>query len=118
MNWWWVDLVDWTFVSRASILVIRVAILASATMDDSIGALLLKLQIVNSLVFPRLAPIVGFSQLNSHINPNPVSHPSTRSLPDTWFLKKFSFDNLSYRREFGTDAISPHHSEGTELEDL
>ena len=36
MNWWSVDLVDigWLFCSRASIL-IRVAILASAAMDDS-----------------------------------------------------------------------------------
>ena len=37
MNWWWVDLVDiaGSFVSRASILLIRVALLAFAAMDDS-----------------------------------------------------------------------------------
>ena len=37
MNWWWVDLVELagSLVSRASILLIRVAILASAAMDDS-----------------------------------------------------------------------------------
>ena len=38
--------------------------------------------------------------------------------PDTWFLKGFSFDNLSHRRESDTDAISLHHEEGTELGDL
>ena len=37
MNWWWVDLVTSasSFVSRASILLIRVAILSSAVMEDS-----------------------------------------------------------------------------------
>ena len=37
MNWWSVDLVDigGSFVSKASILLIRVAILASAVMNDS-----------------------------------------------------------------------------------
>ena len=73
---------------------------------------------MNSLIFPRLAPIVGFSQLNPQINLNPGSHPSVRTLPDTWSLKGFSLDNLSHRRESGTDAISPHHDEGTELGDL
>ena len=73
---------------------------------------------MNSLVFLRLAPIAGFSQLNLQINPNPDSHPSARTLPDTWFLKRFSSDNLDHHRESGTDAISPHHDEGTELGDL
>ena len=37
MNWWWVDLVNIAgfLISRASILLIRVAILASVAMDDS-----------------------------------------------------------------------------------
>ena len=73
---------------------------------------------MNSLVFSRLAPIAGFSQLNPQINPNPDSHPFARTLPDTWFLIGFLSDNLNHRRESGTDAISSHHDEGTELGDL
>ena len=59
-----------------------------------------------------------FFQLNPQINPNPGSHPFARTLPDTWFLEGLSFDNLIYHRESGTDAISPHHDEGTKLGDL
>ena len=83
-----------------------------------IEALLLKLWTVNSLVFLRLAPIAGFSQLNPQINLNPDSHPFARTLLDTWSLKEFSSDSLDYRRESGTDTISPRHDEGTELGDL
>ena len=73
---------------------------------------------VNSLIFSRLAPIAGFSQLNPQTNFNPVFHPFIRTLPDTWFLTGFLFDNLHHHRESGTDIISPHHDEGTELGDL
>jgi len=73
-----------------------------------IGALLLKLWTVNSLVFLRLAPITGFSQLNPQINPNPNSHSFARTLLDTWFLIGFSFDNLNHHTKSDTDAISPH----------
>ena len=83
-----------------------------------IGALLLKLWTVNSLIFLRLAPIAGFSQLNPHTNPSPDFHPFTRTLHDIWFLTGFLFDNPNHHRESGTDAISLHHDERTELGDL
>ena len=70
---------------------------------------------MNSFIFLRLAPIAGFSQLNSQINSNPDSHLFARTLPDTWFLTGFSSDNLNYRRESDTDAISLYRDEGTEL---
>jgi len=98
-----------SFISRASILLIRVAILASVAMDDSKDrSPPFEVWTVNSLVFLRLAPIAGFSQLNPQTNPNPDFHPFARTLPDTWFLTGFSFDNPNYHRESGTDAISPH----------
>ena len=71
-----------SFISRASILLIRVAILASAAMDDSKDR------------SPPLESIdcefLDFSktgshckaQLNPQINPNPGSHPFVRTLPD------------------------------------
>ena len=70
---------------------------------------------------------LGLSEAGSHCrvfsakssnNPNPDSHPFARTLPDTWFLTGFSFDNLNHRRESGTAAISPHHDVSTELGDL
>jgi len=82
------------------------------------GALLLKLWTVNSLIFLRLAPIAGFSQLNPQTNLNPDFHPFARTLPDTWYLTGFSFDNPNHHRESGTYAISLHRDEGTELGDL
>ena len=108
-----------SFISRASILLIRVVILASAVMGDSrdrsppLEAIDCKF-----LGFFEAGSHCRFSQLNPQINPNPGSHPSARTLPDTWSLKGFSFDNLSYRRESDTDAISPQYDEGTELGDL
>ena len=108
-----------SFVSRAFILLIRVAILASAVMDD-FRDMSPPLEAIDYefLGFSEAAPIAGFSQLNPQINPNPDSHPSARTLPDTWSLKGFSLDSLDHHREFGTDTISPHHDEGTELGDL
>ena len=76
---------------------------------------------MNSLIFLRLTPIVGFSQLDPQTNFNPDFYPFARSLPDTWFLTGSSSDNLNHRREFDTDdtdAISPHHDDGIELGDL
>ena len=46
------------------------------------------------------------------------SHPFARTLPDTWFLVGSLSDILDHRRESGTDAISLHHDEGTELGDF
>ena len=106
-------------VSRASILLIRVTILASAVMDDSRD------------MSPPLEGIdcefLDFSEAGSHCRvfsskssnkSQPYAHPFEGILPDTWFLTGFSFDNLNHRRESDTDAISPHHDEGTELGDL
>ena len=119
MNWWWVDLVDigGSFVSRASILLIRVTILASVGMDDSRD---------RSPPFKAIdCEFLSFSEAGSHrrvfsLNPqiklNPDSHPFARTLPDTWFLTVFLSDSLDHRRESGTDAISPRHDEGTELD--
>ena len=76
-----------------------------------IGALLLKLWTVNSLIFSRLAPIAGFSQLD----PQADSHPFARTLPDTWFLTGFLFDSPNHHIDSGTDVISLHCDEGTEL---
>jgi len=96
-----------------------VAILVFVVMDDSKDrSLLLKLWTVNSLIFLRLAPIAGFSQLNPQTNPNSDFHPFAKTLPDTWFLIEFLFDNPNHHRESGTDAISLHRDEGTDLGDL
>ena len=105
-----------SFISRASILLIRVAILASVAMDD-FRDMSPPLEAIDYefLGFFRLAPIAGFSQLNPQINPNPDSHPFVRTLLNIWFLTGFSSDNLTHHRESGTDSISPHHDEGTEL---
>ena len=73
---------------------------------------------MNSLASQRLAPIGGFSQLDLQINSNPDFHPFARIPHDTWILIRFSFDNPNHHRESGTDAISLHHDEGTELRDL
>ena len=72
-----------SFFSRASILLIKVVILASVAMDARDRSLPLEAIVVNSLVFSRLALIAGFSQLNPQINPNPDSHLFARTLPNT-----------------------------------
>ena len=96
-----------SFISKASIFLIRVAILASAAMDDFRD---------RSPPFEALdCEFLGFFEAGSHYrvfstkSSNKLysdSHPFTRTLPDTWFQTGFLFDNLSHRRESGTDAIS------------
>jgi len=73
---------------------------------------------MNSLASQMLAPIGGLSQLYLQINPNPDFHPFAKISPDTWFLTRFLFNNSNYHKESGTDGISLHHDEGTELRDL
>ena len=98
-----------SFISRASILLIRVAILASIAMNDSKDrSPPFEAMDCEFLDFSE-AGSPGFSQVNPQTNPNPDFHPFARTLPDTWFLTGFSFDNLNHRRESGTDAISPRH---------
>ena len=64
-----------SFISRAFILLFRVAILASAAMDDSKNRSP-PFEAINCefLGSQRLAPIGGFSQQDLQINPNPDFH--------------------------------------------
>ena len=85
-----------SFVSSASIFLFRIAMLASTVMDDSKN---------RSPHFEAMdCEFLGFFEADSHcrvflnpqINPNYDSHPFARTLPDTWFLTGFSFDNLNH----------------------
>ena len=95
-----------SFIFRASILLIRVSILASATMDDFKDRSP-PFEVIDCefLGFFKVAPIAGSSQLDFQTNPNPDFHPFARTLPDTWFLIGFSFDSLNHRREYGLSLI-------------
>ena len=69
-----------SFISRASILLIRVAILTSAVMDDfKDRSPPLEAIDCEFLSFLEVAPIVGFSQLDLQTNPNPDFHPFVRT---------------------------------------
>ena len=107
-----------SFVSRASVLLIKVTILASTAMNDSKDRSP-PLEVIDCefLDFFETGSHCRISQLNPQINPNPDSHPYARTLPDTSFLTGSLSDSLDHRRESGTNAIFSRHDEGTEIGD-
>jgi len=105
-----------SFISRVSILLIRVVILVLTAMDDSKDRSS-PLEAIDC-EFLGFSEVGGFSQVDLQINPNPDFHSFARISPDTWFLIRFLFDNPNHYREFGTDTIFLHCDERTELKDL
>jgi len=108
-----------SFVSRASILLIRVAILASAAMVDSKD---------KSPHFEAIdCEFLDFSEVGSHCRVFSTRSSNKfqswfssffKNPPDTWFLTRSLTDNSNHHREYGTDVIFLHRDEGTELRDL
>ena len=108
-----------SFVSRAFILLIRVAILASAVIDDSKDrSPPFEATDCEFLGFSKVGSIGEFSQLDLQINPNPDFSSFCKNPPDTWFLTRFLLDNPNHHRKSGAAVISLHRDEGTGLRDI
>ena len=101
-------------VSRASILLIRLEILVSTSMDDFIEwrPFFEEMGFV-FLDFSEDVTIGGFFRLDFQINLTLGFYPFARMPLDTWFLRRFCFDSLNRHREFGIVTTSLCHDEDT-----